>query len=175
MRILLPALTLALLLPAVPAMAADIPLVIAPIPERAAETEEDWAQMVPQVYVSGSEQPCNSPILYRDAASEDGKVLFQEVCRWVTSNYIVAVDLGTGARKGLTDGSDLQVLREGPYEGNLLISRHKYRDGNEGGSYDPTFVVSPAGKDLLMVPGTDGAEPEAALKAWLEATGSKAW
>ncbi|WP_336977774.1 hypothetical protein [Altererythrobacter fulvus] len=100
MRILLPALTLALLLPAAPAMAADIPLVIAPIPERAAETEEDWAQMVPQAYLSGSEQPCNSPILYRDAASEDGKVLFQEVCRWVTSNYIVAVDLGTGARKG---------------------------------------------------------------------------
>lgn len=175
MRNLLPALPLAALLLAAPAVAADIPLLIAPVESRVAETEEDWAQMLPQVYLSGSEQPCDSPILYRDTASEDGKTLYQEVCRWVTSNYIVAVDLATGTRKGLTDGSDLQMLREGPYKGNLLISRHKYRDGDEGGSYDPSFVVSPAGETLLTVPGTNGAEPEEALKAWLEETGSKAW
>ncbi|KPL67858.1 hypothetical protein SZ64_06860 [Erythrobacter sp. SG61-1L] len=175
MRILLPALALAFLLPATPAMAEDIPLVIAPVPGRTAEADEDWAQMVPQAYLAGSDQPCDSPILYRDAASNDGKVLFQEVCRWTTSHYIVAVDLATGTRTGLTDGSDLAVLREGQYKGNLLISRHKYRDGDEGGSYDPTYVVSPAGKDVLMVPGTDGLEPEEALKAWVRATDSEAW
>ncbi len=175
MRSLLPALSLSVLLLSAPAAAAEIPLLIAPVDGRVAETEEDWAQMVPVAYLAGADQPCDSPILYRDAASEDGKTLYQEVCRWVTSNYIVAVDLQTGTRRGVSDGSDVMVLRDGPYRGNLLISRHKYRDGDEGGSYDPSFVISPAGETLLMVPGTDGADPEGALKAWLEETGSKAW
>lgn len=172
MRILSAILPLAALGIALPAHAADeIALMVAPVEGRAAMSEEDWVQMVPAAFQTGDEF-CDSPVLRAQAISEDRKTVFQEVCRWVTSNFVVSVDVQTGERRAVSEGSGMQLITEGPARGYLLISRHEYWP--EGGSYDPTYVVAPNGETAMMVPGTDGDDADGALAKWLDETGNKA-
>ncbi len=97
------------------------------------------------------------------------------VCRWVTSDFIVRVDVASGERRAVGAGNSLSIIRDGRYAGDLLIERHKYREGGQGGSYDPTYVVTPEGEELLMVPGTDGEAGDAAVQPWLDSNGWHAW
>ena len=172
MRTLFAALPLAVLVSSASVNAAgEIALLVAPVEGRAAESEEDWVQMVPAAFQADDEY-CDSPTLLAQAVSEDRKMVFQEVCRWVTSNFIVSVDLATGERRAVSAGSGLQIITEGPARGYLLVSRHEYWP--QGGSYDPTYVVAPNGETAMMVPGTDGDDPEGALASWLGETGNQA-
>jgi hypothetical protein len=158
------------------ALAAEpFPLVISPVPGRTAETEEDWAQMIPTADTGDEDPGCESPQFHSQETSPDGRYLYQMVCRWVTSDFIVRVDLQTGERRAVGAGNSLGIVRDGPYAGDLLVERHKYREGSEGGSYDPTYVVTPEGEELLMVPGSDGEAGDAAVQPWLEKNGWHAW
>ncbi|HFF9779760.1 hypothetical protein [Serratia marcescens] len=51
--------------------------------------------------------------------------------------------------KYITDGNYVQVIETGKYAGNLIVSKHKYRDG--GGSYDPYYLVSSSGKEVKEI------------------------
>ncbi|WP_156681113.1 hypothetical protein [Sphingomonas profundi] len=95
------------------------------------------------------------------------RYLYQQRCRWVTSDVIVQIRLNDGQRREVGPGNSLAVIRNGPYRGYLLLSRHKYLPG--GGSYDPTFVVRPDGRETLRVPGSE--DDEEAVADWLEQNG----
>lgn len=105
--------------------------------------------------------------------SLDGGFVYVMATAWVTSDAIHQVNIATGKEKYVTSGNNLAVIRTGPYRGYLLLSQHRYHA--EGGSYDPTYVVWPNGKIVMMVPGTDN-EGEIDLTAeWLKARGWQAW
>ena len=102
----------------------------------------------------------NNPVF-----SLDGGFVYVMATAWVTSDAIHQVSIATGKEKYITSGNKLSVIRTGPYRGYLLLSQHRYHA--EGGSYDPTYVVRPNGKIVMMVPGTDN-EGEIDLTAeWL--------
>ncbi len=147
------------------------PLLLDPVPGRIAQTEEDWARMVP-FRPSPDTQPgdCDSPVAYRQLTTPDGRTVYQEVCRWVTSGLIVAVDNVTGTRRAISPGNSLALVLDGPYRGHLLVSRHLYRRGGQG-SYDPVQLVRPRdGKVVLTVPGSADDEDRAVAR-WLKRHG----
>lgn len=174
MRLLLAA----LLLNASAAQAAEpFPLVISPAPDRVAEEEDDWVRMVPTVGTSdaGGNDWCNSPAFHSQVTSSDGRYVYQMVCRWVTSDLIVKVDLQTGERTGVGAGNSLSIIRSGPYEGDLIVERHEYLGGEEGGSRDPAYVLKPTGETVLMVPNSDVEYSADAVDKWLSENGWNAW
>lgn len=159
------------LAPAALAAAEPVILLIGPDSERKAETEEDWTGMIPMIEpVFDGMQFCDSPILYGQQMSTEGDVVFQEVCRWVTSNMVVRVDLATGKRTSLGGGNDIRIIRDGPYQGYLLMWRHEYPEGRDG-SIDPYYVVTPEGETVLQVPGTVSADGDSAADKWLSENG----
>ena len=170
-RALLRLAPLALLASPALASAEPVVLLIAPDSERKAETDEDWTGMIPMVEpVFDGLQFCDSPILYGQQMSTEGDVLFQEVCRWVTSNMVVRVDLATGKRTSLGAGNDIRIIRDGPHQGYLLLWRHEYPEGQDG-SIDPYYVITPEGETVLQVPGTVSADGDSAADKWLADNG----
>lgn len=166
----------ALLFASTAAPAAEpIALVIAPVPGRIAESEEDWAQMVPIAAISDNNGYCDSPEFHGQAISRDGRYAYQMVCRWVVSDLIVKVDLQTGERRGIGAGNSIAIIRNGPYEGDLIVERHEYLGGEEGGSINPAYVLTPDGEDVLMVPGSDVDEAPEAVARWLARNRWNAW
>ncbi len=104
--------------------------------------------------------------------SLDGGYVYVMADAWVTSAAIHQIDLKTGRERFVIDGNSLSVIRNGPYRGYLLVSRHKYRKGGEGGSYDPVDLVKPDGKVVMTLPGKLDESDEA---AWLKKHGWQAW
>ncbi|WP_199637004.1 hypothetical protein JEM67_20825 [Serratia sp. PAMC26656] len=51
--------------------------------------------------------------------------------------------------KYITDGNYVQVIKTGKHAGNLIVNKHKYKDG--GGSYDPYYLVSSSGKEVKEI------------------------
>ncbi|MGW1369968.1 hypothetical protein [Providencia hangzhouensis] len=49
----------------------------------------------------------------------------------------------------ITSGNSIYVIQKGKYSGNLIIKKHKYKDG--GGSYNPYVMVSPAGDSIKEI------------------------
>lgn len=98
-------------------------------------------------------------------ASLNGKFEYLEVCSWATSNMIIQRRVSDGHLKEISDGSNLKVVRNGPWMGFLAITRHKYHP--EGGSYDPVSIVRPDGKEMFEVPGTAADESGEAFSNWL--------
>ncbi len=107
--------------------------------------------------------------LHSPTFSNDGRTVYVMALAWVTSDSIHAVDLQAHAEHFVTEGNSLSVIRNGPYRSDLLVSQHRYKA--EGGAIDPTFVIKPDGKEVMMVPGSDGANDEAAVAAWLRKGG----
>lgn len=105
--------------------------------------------------------------------SLDGGYVYVMATAWVTSDAIHQINIATGKEKYVTDGNNLSVIRTGPYRGYLLLSQHRYHA--EGGSYDPTYVVRPNGKIVMMVPGTDNEGEIDFTAEWLKAKGWQAW
>ncbi|MEI7932087.1 MAG: hypothetical protein WCI21_03405 [Alphaproteobacteria bacterium] len=99
----------------------------------------------------------------------DGRTVYVMAQAWVTSDSVHAVDTVTHTEHYICPGNSLAVIRNGPYRGDLLVSQHRYHAA--GGSYDPTFVVRPNGKEVMMVPGADGEDDEAGIARWLKSNG----
>ena len=76
------------------------------------------------------------------------KVYF-ESSAWATSNSIHMVDLKTGKEKFVCDGNGFDLVEAGKYAGDIIVNKHKYNKGPDGGSYDHFFVVDETGKELL--------------------------
>lgn len=130
----------------------------------------DWPEVIPaDAYPTGVDD-CDRPVLVHSTQSLDGGYVYQQVCRWATSDDIIQVRLSDGRRREVSAGNSLSVIRNGKWRGFLLIAKHKYRDGPEGGSYDATWVVKPNGQEMLMVPGTEDGD-SGQVKAWLEDNG----
>lgn len=155
-----------------PAIASAAPLTIPPQSGRVAHSETDWAQMVPMSAYPEGQDSCDSPVLNGEARSPDGKVIYQMVCRWVTSDYIVAVRVADGRRRGVIDGNSAAVLQNGPYKGYLLVERHHYRRG--GGSDDPTYLVRPDGKVVMTIAHSARDGSGKAVAQWLHSHGWQA-
>jgi hypothetical protein len=103
--------------------------------------------------------------------SLDGGYVYVEADAYATSPAVHQIAVRNGAERYVTDGALYGVLREGPWRGYLLVQQHRYhRDGN--GSFDPYIVVKPDGRQMAIVPGTDGADPDRALAQWL---GARKW
>jgi len=102
--------------------------------------------------------------------SLDGGFVYVMASAWVTSDAIHQVNVRTGAHRYVIDGNSLAVIRNGPWRGFLLVSRHLYHPAPEYGAYDPTFVVRPDGQVMMEVP--DSADDDAAVERWL---GKKGW
>jgi hypothetical protein len=105
--------------------------------------------------------------------SLDGGYLYLLVNRYAVSGEIIQVRKSDGLTRDVIDGNSLAVIRSGPYRGYLLVQRHRYRP--EGGSYNPTFIVRPDGKELHQVPGTEADDGENHSGAWLRSKGWQAW
>lgn len=116
----------------------------------------------------------NLAFFQRPRFSLDGGFVYIDADAWATSNAVHQVNVQTGAERFVTDGATLGVIRDGPYQGHLLVSQHRYRKA--GGSYDPVSIIRPDGTVVLEVPGTDGdGDAEVLVTAWLKRNGWQAW
>lgn len=103
--------------------------------------------------------------------SLNGGFVYILTSAWATSGAIHQVNIKNGTERFIIDGNSVAVIRHGRYAGYLLVSRHLYRDADNGGAYDPMFVVNPDGKEKFMVPGTDKEDDGGALDRWLKQHG----
>lgn len=101
--------------------------------------------------------------------SLDGGFLYAEVSSSLGSRGIVQVNLTTGRKRLVIDGSALRVVRDGPWRGFLLVSRRG--ESPEGGGNDAFYLVRPDGHVQMMVPGSDAGDGDAAVDEWLAAEG----
>jgi hypothetical protein len=137
---------------------------------RPARTDADWVQLIPADVDPPGNEPCDRPVLRQTVPSLDGGFVYQRVCPWVTSDDIIQVRLSDGRRREVTPGNTLAVIRNGPWRGYLLVSKHKYRLGTGGGSYDAFWVVRPDGREMFAIPGTDDGDA-VQVREWLRSNG----
>ncbi|MEX6144632.1 hypothetical protein AB6G46_10960 [Providencia hangzhouensis] len=70
--------------------------------------------------------------------------------RWgVIVNALKDIPITIDDIEFITSGNSIYVIQKGKYSGNLIIKKHKYRDG--GGSYDPYVMVSPTGDSIKEI------------------------
>jgi hypothetical protein len=105
--------------------------------------------------------------------SLDGGYVYVEADAYATSPAVHQIDVRTGTARYVTDGGLYGVLRNGPWRGYLVVQQHRYRP-NGVGSYDPYVVVRPDGRQVAVVPGTTGQDPDRPLGTWLRSKGWKA-
>lgn len=71
---------------------------------------------------------------------------------WATSAAVHKFDIGPISEEKkvtpvfVTSGNSISVVNSGKYVGNIIVEKHKYKDG--GGSYDPYVLVTPDGKTI---------------------------
>jgi hypothetical protein len=107
--------------------------------------------------------------------SLDGGYVYVDADAWTTSSAVHQVDVATGKRRFVIDGSMLAVIRSGPYRGYLLVQRHIYYGPPNYGSYNPVYVVRPDAKEMFPVPGSDNDYGSRAVAPWLRSKGWTAW
>jgi hypothetical protein len=110
----------------------------------------------------------NNPVF-----SNDGRTVYVLGHAWVTSDVVLAVDVGSGRARFVIGGNSVAVIRNGPYRGDLLVSQHKYHSGAQGGSYDPVDLVTPSGEPILTIPGS-ARDQDGAVRRWLKTHGWRA-
>ncbi|EOA5628257.1 hypothetical protein OW293_014750 [Providencia rettgeri] len=70
--------------------------------------------------------------------------------RWsVIVNALKDIPIAIDDIEFITSGNSIYVIQKGKYSGNLIIKKHKYKDG--GGSYNPYVMVSPAGDSIKEI------------------------
>lgn len=103
--------------------------------------------------------------------SLDGGFVYVTAQAWATSGAVHQVSLATGQERFVIDGGCDAVIRTGPWRGYLLVTRHMYYPAPREGSYDPTYVVRPDGKQSFMVPGADKDDGADHVTPWLKKNG----
>lgn len=103
--------------------------------------------------------------------SLDGSFLYALVGAYATTDDVVQIRIADGRRRTVIDGTSLAVIRSGPMRGYLLVRRHKYLRGVEGGTYDPVDVVRPDGRVMTTVPGSGRDDQRNPVALWLQAHG----
>ena len=84
--------------------------------------------------------------------SSDSKTLYFETSAWVTSGAVHAVGIDGGHLRFISDGSELRIMQNGPYRGDLIINKHRYRfKGNTPqGSYNADWLITQTGKEIKI-------------------------
>ena len=93
--------------------------------------------------------------------SNDGKTLYFLSRAWVTSAALHALDLANGQHRFITGANSVDVVRNGLHAGALVVQKHKYFTGRQGGSYDYFWLISPEGDEIAMV-----GKTQQSLAAW---------
>jgi len=89
--------------------------------------------------------------------SPDSKTLYFQAAAWATSNSIHAIHLATGKASYVTNGSIACVVLSGEYQGDLVVSQHRYFV--QGGSHDDLWLYDPSGKEIgLVAQNTDASQ-----------------
>lgn len=92
--------------------------------------------------------------------SPDAKTLYFQSNAWATSDAIHSIDIKTKKTTYITAGSLACVVGGGEYQGDLIVSQHRYFI--QGGSYDFLYLFDKTGKEIGLI-GTDGMTKEALL------------
>ena len=103
--------------------------------------------------------------------SLDGGFVYVLSAGWATSEALHQVNVATHAERFVTAANSVAVVRNGPYRGLLLVSRHKYYPGPAYGSYNPVDLMRPDGRLVLTIPGSARDEGEPSVANWLKAHG----
>jgi len=83
--------------------------------------------------------------------SLDEKRIYFKHSKWVTSSAIEVVDIKTKEVNFITGGNTLEVIQEGEYKGNLLVSKHKYHPAPNYGAYSASCIISPEGEEIKIL------------------------
>jgi hypothetical protein len=94
--------------------------------------------------------------------SGDGKRIYFLSAAWVTSAAVHVVDVKTGAEHFICPGMSLEVLRQGHYAGNLLITQHRYFLA--GGLFDWIWLFTPDGREVGPVADSNDSDVEERLE-----------
>jgi hypothetical protein len=133
------------------------------------EKDPDWPQIIPTEGEIAGQEDCDRPMLRSQTRSVDGQYIYQQVCRWATSDDIIEVRLSDGRRREVIPGNSLTVIRSGRWRGFLLIEQH-FRPFKRGVPGDATWVVRPDGRNMFAIAGSDesknGSDPHAVAR-WL--------
>lgn len=89
--------------------------------------------------------------------SLDGRQLYFLSKAWVTSDGLHVVNLANHQVQYLTDANDVRVISQGKYAGYLIVEKHNYSTGPEGGSYDAFWLITAYGAELKMLGKTEAA------------------
>ncbi len=145
-------------------------LMIPPEQSKPLTDRDDWIQTIPASAAPAGVDDCDRPILSHQTQSLDGGYTYQQVCRWATSDDIIQVRLSDGRRREVAPGNSVEVIRNGPWRGYLIVSQHRYRTEPQVGSFDASWVIRPDGKVMFEIPGTDDGD-DAKVRAWLNSNG----
>lgn len=103
--------------------------------------------------------------------SNDGRTLYFNSRAWVTSSALHAVDVVSGQERFIIDGGLIGIVLGGRLGGDLIVLRHRYHAGPNGGSYEAATLVSPRGQSMSVISTAD--EPLAAVEAWVQRHGGR--
>jgi hypothetical protein len=112
---------------------------------------------------------CEGDTVRNRVTSLDGNFEYLEVCSWPTSGQILQRRLTDGRLRPVVDGSDVRILRNGPWRGFLVVYRHKILAGGE--SFYPVSIVRHDGREMLDIPGSDTGDRGLVVEKWLRAKG----
>ena len=94
--------------------------------------------------------------------SGDGKRIYFLSAAWATSAAVHVIDVTTGAEHFVLPGNSLEILRQGEYAGDLLVSQHRYFLA--GGSYDWIWLFRPDGREVGPVIDANDSDAEERLE-----------
>jgi hypothetical protein len=88
--------------------------------------------------------------------SPDGKTLYFQSSAWATSDAVHSLNIATKKVSYVTAGEIACVVRQGQYQGDLIVEQHRYFV--QGGSHDDLYLYEPTGKQIgLVAQGTDAS------------------
>lgn len=84
--------------------------------------------------------------------SPNSKTLYFQTSAWATSGAIHAIDMDSKSPRFVTDGNEYHVIKDGKYEGDLVVNQHRYRFKGDTplGSYDWDWLYTPQGKQIKL-------------------------
>ena len=103
-----------------------------------------------ETLLTSAENTCHGYIEKLVFSLDEKKIYFKH-SKWVTSSAIEVVDIETKEVNFITGGNTLEVIQEGEYRGNLLVSKHKYHPAPNYGAYSASCIVSPEGEEIKIL------------------------